>query len=280
MTLSNLFFFGYGYVAQHLHQMLPPQTRVAGCKRSPLNHKFLHPFQAIPYEVLDQFDHFLISIPPDDHGDVTLRYYSDYFTQRIIPIQWVGYLSVSSVYGNQNGRWIDETTIAAPSSARSHQRLLAEQQWQKTNLPLSIFRLAGIYGPSRSPIESVLTNQAHLIDRPDHVFNRIHVTDIGRILMATLKTPVPILNLADDCPAPLWKVYKYAHILLNFPVPEVIPYDKADLSLRMREFFSENKRIKNDRVKQILKDGLLYPTYREGLDNCLQWHLKKSEKLI
>ncbi|WP_038464996.1 NAD-dependent epimerase/dehydratase family protein [Candidatus Odyssella acanthamoebae] len=279
MTISNLFFFGYGYVAQHLHQMLSPQIRVAGCKRSPLNHEFLYPFQAIPYEILDQFDHFLISIPPDDHGDVTLRYYSDYFTHRIVPIQWVGYLSASSVYGDQKGRWIDEKTVPAPTSPHGHQRLVAEQQWQETNLSLSIFRLAGIYGPGRCVIESVLTNRAQLIDKLGHVFNRIHVTDIGRLIMATLKTPAPLLNLADDCPAPLWKVYEYAHTLLNFPVPELTPYDKADLSLRMREFFSENKRIKNDLIKQILKDSLLYPTYKEGLDNCLQWHLKKSKKL-
>ncbi|MBW8308603.1 MAG: SDR family oxidoreductase [Candidatus Paracaedibacteraceae bacterium] len=280
MALSNLFFFGYGYVAQHLHQMLPPHTQVAGCKRLDSLPDSIHPFSKIPYEVLDRFDHFLISIPPTEHGDPTLHHYSDYFTHRTPPIRWIGYLSASSVYGDQKGSWIDETTPPAPTSSRGHHRLLAEHQWKSTNLPLSIFRLSGIYGPDRSAIESILTTRVQLIDKPEHVFNRMHVRDIGRIIMATLQTPIPLLNLADDSPAPLWQVYDYAYNLLKMPAPPLISYDQARLSQMMREFFSENKRIKNDRVKQILKDNLLYPTYREGLENCLQWYLKKSKELI
>ena len=280
MTISNIFFFGYGYVAQHLHQMLPPHTHVAGCKRLPSGQDSIYPFNAIPYEILGQFDRFLISIPPDDEGDPTLHHYSDYFLHRTAPLRWIGYLSASSVYGDQEGNWVDETTPPVPTSSRGQQRLRAEQQWQRTNLPLSIFRLTGIYGPGRSAIESALIPRVHLIDKPGHVFNRIHVADISRIIMATFKAPVPLLNLADDHPVPLWQVHSYAYNLLNLPCPPLTPYEQGNLSPMMRDFFSENKRIKNDMIKQILKDNLLYPTYREGLNNCHQWHLKKSKELI
>ena len=63
------------------------------------------------------------------------------------------------------------------------QRLRAEAAWAELStargLGLHVFRLAGIYGPGRNALETVLAGKARIIDKPDQVFSRIHVEDIA-----------------------------------------------------------------------------------------------------
>lgn len=279
MTIPNIFFFGYGYVAQHLHQMLPPTTQIGGSRRSSSSQDFLDDFEAIPHAILDQFDYFLISIPPNEQGDIVLQYYVEYFANRTKPIQWISYLSATSVYGDQQGKWVDETTPPTPISARGYHRLLAEQQWQAMGFPLTIFRLSGIYGPNRSAIDTILEGKAQLINKPGHVLNRIHVADICRVILETIKNKMKIVNLADGHPTPSLEVYQYAYQLLGLPIPPFVDYGTKDLPTTLQNFYSENKRIKNDLIKQILKVDLLYPTYKDGLQDCLKWYQKHQKKL-
>ena len=41
-----------------------------------------------------------------------------------------------------------------------------------------IFRLAGIYGPGRNLIDVLENEKVYIVDKPGHLFNRIHVKDI------------------------------------------------------------------------------------------------------
>jgi len=54
--------------------------------------------------------------------------------------------------------------------------------------------------------------------------------------------------------------------LLSVEPPPEIPFDEAVLSPMAREFWADNKRIDNTRIKDELGVRLAYPTYREGLD--------------
>ena len=263
--LNPIFFFGYGYVAQNLVRYLPELNHMGTTRQN---------FHDISPETLDQFDHFLISIPPNEFGDIVLQTYKDYFSTRSNPIQWIGYLSTTGVYGDHQGNWVTEDTPVNPLTDRSKWRLLAEQQWQEMNLPVKVYRLAGIYGPGRSALDRILTGTVQIIDKPGHFLNRIHVDDICRVLMASLDSPYTLFNLADDHPSNLGDVYRYAYQLLDKPTPASIPFEQAILSPMLQEFYSENKRINNARIKEILRENLLYPSYKEGLLQCLN-HLKK-----
>jgi hypothetical protein len=53
---------------------------------------------------------------------------------------------------------------------------------------------------------------------------------------------------------------------LKVKPPKEIPFEKAVLSQMAREFWADNKRIDNQRMKDELHVQLRYPTYREGLD--------------
>ena len=133
--------------------------------------------------------HLLVSIPPDLEGDVVLRHFRDDLAA-LPDLAWVGYLSTVGVYGDWQGQWVDETSPTRPTSERSLRRVQAEQAWLafggESGRRVEIFRLAGIYGPGRSVIDNLRAGTAQRIVKPGQVFNRIHVDDIARVLVAAI----------------------------------------------------------------------------------------------
>lgn len=214
--------------------------------------------------------HILISAPPDADGDPLLRHHAGDLanTKRLA---WIGYFSTIGVYGDHNGAWIDETTPAHPTNIRSRWRLDAENAWldfaQRTRVRAEIFRLPGIYGPGRGPLEAVRKGTARAIVKPGQVFNRIHVEDIANVLAAAIARPTEhtIYNITDDEPAPSQDVIAYAASQLGLPAPPLIDFDSADLTPMARSFYSECKRTSNARIKSALGMTLLFPTYRDGM---------------
>jgi nucleoside-diphosphate-sugar epimerase len=214
--------------------------------------------------------HVLVSIPPDVEGDVVLRHFRDDLAE-LPDLGWIGYLSTVGVYGDWQGQWVDETTPLRPASERSLRRIEAERAWldfgAETGKRVQVFRLAGIYGPGRSVIDSLRAGTARRIVKPGQVFNRIHVDDIANALAAAIDTATAqgVYNVGDDEPAPPEDVVAYAAALLGLPVPPAVAFDLAGLQGMAASFWSECKRIRNARMKSELGVKLLYPTYREGL---------------
>jgi len=184
---------------------------------------------------------------------------------------WVGYLSTTGVYGNHNGDWVDEATVLNPTTERGKLRKSAERAWENSNLPLHIFRLAGIYGPGRGPFSKVRNGTARRIIKADQMFSRIHVDDIAQILAASIHAPRPgaIYNLCDNDPAPPQDVISYAATLLGLPLPPMVDFETAEMTPMAKSFYAENKRVSNDLIKSELGIKLLYPTYKSGLKNLL-----------
>lgn len=213
--------------------------------------------------------HILISIPPDDNGDPTLRYHEKTIANS--KVQWIGYLSTIGVYGDHSGGWVDEDTPVQPISERSRRRVLAENFWlefgNKNNKRVEIFRLAGIYGPQRNFLDDLRNGNARTILKKGQVFNRIHVDDIAKTLICSLTYPKKssVYNVTDDQPASSQEVHEFAAKILGIPSPPEIPFEKAQLSEMARSFYLENKRVRNDRIKRELGVKLMFPTYKEGL---------------
>ncbi len=276
----RLFCFGYGYSAESLARRLSPRNlSVAGTRRSPpaapepgvalAAYKGDAPCSEVR-ELLRGSTHLLVSIPPDLEGDVVLRHYAEEIAG-LSDLAWIGYLSTVGVYGDQKGAWVDEESPTAPALERSLLRLEAEQAWLafagETGRRVEVFRLAGIYGPERSVIDSLRTGTARCIVRPGQVFNRIHVDDVARVLAAAIDkdTGQRLFNVSDDEPAPPEDVVAYAAELLGLPPPPPIAFEQAGLSGMAASFWAECKRVRNTRIRRELGVDLLYPTYREGL---------------
>lgn len=193
-------------------------------------------------------------------------------------LDWVGYLSTTGVYGDFGGAWVDETTPLNPSTKRGQMRLAAEQDWSGiAGLPLHIFRLAGIYGPGRGPFAKVRAGTARRIIKEGQVFSRIHVDDIAQVLRASIARPNPgaAYNVCDDDPAPPQDVLSFAADLLGMPEPPEVAFEEAELTPMARSFYAENKKVRNDRIKDELGVALLYPDYRHGL-RALLAHFKEA----
>lgn len=275
MVMTNLFCFGFGYVAQRLTGYLKEWT-VEGTSRQNPNHLLFTGQAPLDEAILKNYNSFLISIPPTENGDIVLQQHKDFFLRHKDQIHWIGYLSATSVYGDHQGNWVDEKSPTHPSSTSGRNRLLAEQQWldlyKKAGLPIHIMRLSGIYGPERNVLTAIMRGNAPIIYKKDHVFSRIHVDDICQVLHSSLTTPNPgsIYNLADDEPASSADVMIYGYGLLNKTPPALIPFDQAQLSPMALDFYSDHKRINNSKIKEELGIILHYPHYRDGLKSC--WH--------
>lgn len=284
---KKIFCFGFGYTASFLTPRLAAcGWKVSGTTTSHEKKKYLEENGVeclifdhnstipSPYQTFEDVTHVLLSVPPDADGDPVFDAHAEDIAA-MPNLEWLGYLSTTAVYGNQEGSWVDENLMPAPNNRRGSLRLKAEQQWQflhiNDGVPLHIFRLAGIYGPGRSAIDTVRSNMAQRIDKPGHVFNRIHIDDIAQTLIASINKPNPggIYNLADDEPSPSHEVIQFACNLIGMGVPELIPFDQAELAPIVRSFYKDNKRIRNDRIKSELGVQLLHPDYRSGLRACL-----------
>jgi nucleoside-diphosphate-sugar epimerase len=284
---GKLFCFGLGYTALHLARRLRQDGwTIEGTCRSEEQQQWLkaqgftaHLFErgrplADPEAAIHDATHILNSVPPDAEGDPV---FGDYGTviAHVVRLQWFGYLSTTGVYGDRGGEWVDEDSDLKPTGERGLRRLTAEADWRhlwlNASLPLHIFRLAGIYGPGRSAIDSLRDGTAKRIVKSGQVFSRIHVDDIATVLMASMVWPDPgaVYNVCDDNPAPPDEVIAYAAQLLGVEPPPAVPFERAELSDMARSFYADNKRVRNDRIKEELGVRLKYPDYRSGLQAIL-----------
>lgn len=218
--------------------------------------------------------HVIQSIAPDEHGDPVLRHHRDDL-DAARDVQWLCYYSTVGVYGDFDGAWIDESAPLVPRNMRSDRRVLAEQAWRDyaaaRGVPLTILRLAGIYGPGRSTFDKLRAGTARRVIKPGQVFNRIHVADIARITTLAAKARLDgTFNLADDEPAPPQDVIELGAQMIGLPVPQDLPYATAEMTPMQRSFYRDNKRVSNRAIKQALGIDLLYPDYRSGLRQILE----------
>ncbi|MCY4393783.1 MAG: SDR family NAD(P)-dependent oxidoreductase [Rhodospirillaceae bacterium] len=225
--------------------------------------------------LLEQATHLLVSAPPDGDGDPTLRWLGAGRLAALPGLRWIGYLSSTGVYGDHGGAWIDEDAPLRPRAPAAVRRARAERQWldarapatDRRGLPVTLFRLSGIYGPGRSSFDALDAGRARRIDEPGHVFCRCHVDDICAVLRRSMAGAgaAPIYNVADDLPAPQRAAVEFAAGLAGAEPPPLTPYDPDALPPGLRRFYEACRRIRNGRIKDELGIRLRYPTYREGL---------------
>jgi len=173
-------------------------------------------------------------------------------------------LSSTGVYGDSKGGWVDES--APIGSGRRTARADADAAWQALHPAVRVFRLPGIYGPGRSPLDRVAEGHAHRLDVPGQVFSRIHVDDIvGGVLAAIDRGRPGVYNLADDRPTRQNRVIEAACDLLGKPWPPLQAIGEAGLSPMARAFYDENRRVANGKAKRVLGWSPLYPDFAAGL---------------
>lgn len=282
--MPRLFTFGIGYTGLALAKSLMADGwEISGTCRTEERRAALaelgiraHLFDRdhpLATEAIDGASHILNSVPPDDLGDPVLDAMAAHIAAATP--EWVGYLSTTGVYGDRGGDWVDESSDLSPTNGRSLRRVRAEGTWfvlwREGSVPVHIFRLAGIYGPGRSPLDPLRAGSAQRIDKPGHVFSRIHVADLVAVLRASMANPQPgsVYNVCDDEPVPPAEVTAFGAHLLGIEPPPLVPFEEADLSEMARSFYRDNKRVRNGKIKSELGVVLEYPDYRAGLKSLV-----------
>lgn len=231
--------------------------------------------KAVSQADLADVSHILVSVAPKSGTDPVLDTFGPWISS-LENLRWVGYLSSTNVYGNHDGAWVDETSETLPSLDRGKRRLAAEQAWTalgaQNGFAVHIFRLAGIYGPGRNAIRSVLDGKAKRVIKAGQVFGRIHRDDIASALWLAASSGLEstIFNLSDDLPSPPQDVIEEAAQLLGMPPPPEVSFEDAGLSPMGRSFYEENKRVRNQKAKDTLGWQLAYPDYHQALPKLLK----------
>jgi len=245
----RLLIFGPGYTASRLIALLVDRADIATVTRET--------FAGRAGDIA-RATHILSTVPPGEDDPVLATYGAEIAASGA----WIGYLSSTGVYGDAAGAWVDES--APTGTGRRTARARVDAAWLA--LPNAhVFRLPGIYGPGRSPLDRIRAGAATRIDVPGQVFSRVHVDDIVSGVIAGFDGPPGAYNLADDLPAPQSDVLAYGCALLGLPVPPLLPLEQANLSPQARAFYAENRRVANGKARRALGWTPRYPDYRFGL---------------
>lgn len=194
------------------------------------------------------------------------------------------YTSSTSVYGNGHGQDVDENTVPNPTAEGGQACVAAEGLLQehslRTSASVSIFRLAGIYGPHRllRRIED-LRNNTPIPSPPDEWLNLIHVDDAVSAIDAVsrLESPPSLMNVVGNTSATRGGYYATLAKLAHAPPPifAVLPASTSDLSLAPQAIPSM-RRGGNRRVVSIVRESLGITFKFDSIDDGLNDALRRS----
>ncbi|KAB0497793.1 SDR family oxidoreductase [Pseudomonas vancouverensis] len=175
------------------------------------------------------------------------------------------FVSSSSVYGQKNGEWVDETSPTQASGYSGQVMLEAEQVALKSGIPASVVRLTGIYGPGREWLLTQVRQGYRVVVDPPLYANRIHADDAAGLLAFLLEADRQGAALdnyyigVDDEPAALADVVDWLRGYLG------VTEWAEDASVRR----TGSKRCSNARTKA-LGWKPTYPSFREGYAAVLE----------
>ena len=179
-------------------------------------------------------------------------------TNRVLPKRLL-FVSSSSVYGQQDGEWIDEQSITEPAGFSGRLMLEAERLALESGVPATVVRLTGIYGPGRERFITQVREGYSAVAEPPQYGNRIHSDDAAGLLKAVLnadysgQTPANCYIGVDDDPAPL---------------QDVVAWLRARLGVTEWREGAQVRRTGSKRCRNALARQLgwvpRYPSFREG----------------
>lgn len=182
------------------------------------------------------------------------------------------FVSSTSVYGQNQGEWVDEESPTLPKNVTSLQIANAEQKLFALNAGHVVVRFSGIYGPGREQLLRMAKQSPEIQKNPPYYTNRIHQTDCVGILAFLLNCRLKGISLekcylaSDNDPAPLWEVVGWLAEKMHCPAPiDKTVINTADM----------NKRCRNERLKQ-LGYRFAYSDYKAGYGEIVSSKIEQN----
>lgn len=180
--------------------------------------------------------------------------------------RWIS-ISSTSVYGQTDGEWVDESSECRPEAENGKVCLDAETVLRAAVPAANILRLAGIYGPGRLVARLAALRAGIVLEgNPEAWLNLIHVDDAVASIIACERrgTPGSTYLVCDDRPCRRREYYALLANLIGAPAPRV-----PEPALSPGEPISLNKRCSNRRLHAELQVAFRYPTIEIGLPQAL-----------
>ena len=273
---ETLLLLGFGDIAQRLSKLLMSNYQITGVRRRSIDVDGLTMKQADCSSSKDmqallsqKFDVIVLTMTPSEMSDSgyekayvdTVRTVLTTLDEQVYKPRLIIFVSSSSVYGQQQGEWVDEDSPTEPSSYSGKRLLEAESLLEQSNYVTCSVRFSGIYGPGRRRLIQQVIDGHGAEKSPVLYSNRIHSDDCSAILAHLIEKqktePLQSVYLASDCePSPLYDVKQWLAQQLGLPEGHLQP---KPLGRTLRS----SKRCRN---QQLLNSGytFLYPTFKEG----------------
>ena len=283
MNKDKFFFFGFGQTAKYFVNNLEKSKKnftfsATNTKKTTLKtfgkKKFLSfKFKDKFYDkklikTLSEADYILISIPPQKKKDLVLKSFGKFLKKS--KLKKLIYLSATSVYGNHNGKWVNESSKLKGNTKFGLGRKIVEKSWIKFrdqyNLNINILRVSGIYSKENNVLKKISKKNIYVKEKK--YFSRIRIEDLAQIIKKVFYSNKKflILNASDDKPATNIEVANFAAKLLKIKNLQSIPISKFKNKM-IKEFYKDSKKVSNRNMKKKLFLKLKFPTYKEGLRN-------------
>jgi nucleoside-diphosphate-sugar epimerase len=284
--MPDIFIIGCGYVGTRLAQQWGKHNRSCGAlARSTATADRLQAVGITPHRgdlddaatlrplpIAGSILYYLAPPPGTGHHDSRMRHFVAALDASAPPQQLI-YLSTSGVYGDSAGAWVTEETPVNPRAARACRRVDAESvlsRWCEAHgVPLTILRVAGIYGPEKLPIARLARGTPVLREEECGYTNRIHVEDLVQICLAAAQQArgIEIYNVSDGHPGTMSGYFFAVADALGMKRPAAITLEQArqQLTPAMLSYLNESRRLDNRKLLQRLGITLRYPELADGL---------------
>jgi len=280
---EKLLLIGFGDIASRISQLAAKDYQTSGFKRSAIQHPSANIILGDCHKPSDLqklfnqesgFDVIVITLTPEVINEAGYqRAYLESSDQLLEVIKGqthqprlIIFVSSTSVYGQQNGEWVDENSKTEPTSFSGKILLATEQRWQRSEFNTCIVRPSGIYGPGRKRLIKQVRSGQGTASQPVLYSNRIHADDVAAaiyhlIQIAKTGSIKPCYLLSDSEPTPLHQVKLW--------LAQAMGIAKENLHTQPTgRSFRGSKRCLNERLK---RSGftLQYDTFREGYQALL-----------
>ena len=274
----KILFAGCGDIGCRTGLQLASQFDCFGLKRNPQNLPdsispiagSLTDLNRVAEVLAEGFDVLVVTLTPDGFspeayqksyvdGAATLATAinnSDHTPRLVI---WV---SSTSVYGNNQGDWVDERSPAAAQTFSGKLLLQAEEHINALPCATIVVRFSGIYGPGRTRMLGQILAGKGRPAEPEQWSNRIHSDDCAGVLAHLVRRfdkgqELDSLYMATDC-APVTQ-----HDLRIWLAEQ--------LNVELHDEIVEQKAIRRCSNQRLLETGyaFIYPTYKEGYQSLI-----------
>ncbi|PCJ13921.1 MAG: hypothetical protein COB04_15965 [Gammaproteobacteria bacterium] len=306
--MANVLIIGCGDIGQHTAaRLIKNQHNVFGLRRSPPTStsigasKDLHANTpaAIHWitadltrpetleQLTDQFEYILYMPAPKRSADASLEQtYRSVFLEGLTHViakaeqfqklKRFIFISSVSVFGQNQGSWVNENEPPLPKRFNGEILLEAEQRIGQASFPSSTVRLAGIYGPGRHRLIDNVSKGCRIQSEPPKYTNRIHSHDCAELLNFLIQqdlqdTPLqPLYVGVDDHPCSEQEINQWIFQRLNEYGQNPNPYTIDNTAT------AQNKRCSNQAIKS-LGYQFIYPSYQTGYVDVIKDYVNKQQ---